>query len=155
MTDNLLGMPVTHLPADPAADVLAGLREGPGHGSPEHAGSAADGMPFAALESVAAAYPASSLAWALLAEASLDADQPVAAYAYARTGYHRGLDSLRRAGWRGQGPIPWAHEPNRGFLRALAALARAARIIGETEEEARCGTFLRDSSREAADALGF
>jgi len=155
VTDNLLGMPRTQLPADPAADVVAGLQQGPGHGSPADSGSVGDGMPLAALESVAAAYPASSLAWALLAEAALDASQPVAAYAYARTGYHRGLDALRRAGWRGQGPIPWEHEPNRGFLRALAALARAARVIGEHEEETRCGTFLRDSSREAADALGF
>jgi len=135
-------MPATLLPVDPAADIVAGLREGPGHGSPDHA------------ESVAAAYPTSSLAWALLAEGALDADHPVTAYAYARTGYHRGLDSLRKAGWRGQGPIPWEHEPNRGFLRALAALARAARVIGESEEEARCAGFLRESSREAADALG-
>ena len=153
MTSNLLGMPATLLPVDPAADIVAGLREGPGHGSPDHAGSAAEGMPHAALESVAAAYPTSSLAWALLAEGALDADHPVTAYAYARTGYHRGLDSLRKAGWRGQGPIPWEHEPNRGFLRALAALARAARVIGESEEEARCAGFLRESSREAADAL--
>ena len=43
-------------------------------------------------------------------------------YAYARTGYHRGLDQLRRSGWKGAGPVPWSHEPNRGFLRALAAL---------------------------------
>ena len=111
-------------------------------------------MPSARLEGIAAAYPASSLAWALLAEAALADEAPVAAYAYARTGYHRGLDALRRAGWRGQGPIPWSHEPNRGFLRAVAALARAARVIGETEEEARCSAFVREASREAADALG-
>ena len=82
------------------------------------------------------------------------AAHPVEAYAYARTGYHRGLDALRRAGWRGQGPMPWSHEPNQGFLRALAALNRAARAIGETEEEQRTATFLRDSSREAAETLG-
>ena len=40
-------------------------------------------------------------------------------YAYARTGYHRGLDALRKAGWRGTGPVPWSHAPNQGFLRAL------------------------------------
>jgi len=137
MTTNhdLLGMPPTHLPEDPAAALIAAGEERPGR--------------------VAAAHPASSLAWAVLAEAALEAEHPVQAYAYARTGYHRGLDALRRAGWRGQGPIPWEHEPNRGFLRALAALARAARVIGEHEEETRCGTFLRDCSREAADALGF
>ncbi|NEE37508.1 DUF3151 family protein, partial [Streptomyces sp. SID7982] len=46
------------------------------------------------------------------------------------------------------------HEPNRGFLRALHALARAAGAIGETEEHERCTTFLRDSSPTAADILG-
>jgi hypothetical protein len=50
--------------------------------------------------------------------------------------------------------VPWSHEPNRGFLRALAALSRAAGEIGEVEEEQRCRQFLRDSSPEAADALG-
>jgi hypothetical protein len=104
--------------------------------------------------SVAAAYPSSSAAWAYLAEDALAEGRDVEAYAYARTGYHRGLDALRRAGWRGQGPIPWSHESNRGFLRALAALHKAAGAIGETDEEERTGTFLRDSSREAADALG-
>ena len=153
MTSNLLGMPATLLPVDPAADIVAGLREGPGHGSPGHVGSPADRMPLAALESVAAAYPTSSLAWALLAEAALDANQPVTAYAYARTGYHRGLDALRKSGWRGQGPIPWEHEPNRGFLRCLHALARAARQIGEDDEATRCTLFLRESSHTAADAL--
>ena len=105
---------------------------------------------------VAAVHPASSLAWAVLAEDALaDGDRDVEAYAYARTGYHRSLDSLRKSGWRGQGPVPWSHEPNRGFLRALAALARAARAIGESDEEARCAQFLRDSSPEGARELGF
>ena len=80
-------------------------------------------------------------------------EELVAGYAYARTGYHRGLDQLRRAGWKGNGPIPWDHEPNRGFLRALHALGRAAGAIGETEEEARCQIFLADSSAAAVVAL--
>ena len=83
---------------------------------------------------VAAAHPASSLAWAVLAEQALERGQRgdvIAAYAFARTGYHRGLDALRRNGWRGSGAVPWEHEPNRGFLRAVWALARAAREIGE------------------------
>lgn len=88
--------------------------------------------------------PAASLPWAVLAEAAL-ADDPVAAYAYARTGYHRGLDALRRAGWRGTGPVPADHRPNQGFLRALLALADAADAIGETEEGDRCRRFLADS----------
>ena len=98
---------------------------------------------------VAARFPAFSLAWALLAEDALDRDRPVEAYAYARTGYHRSLDALRRNGWKGHGPVPWSHEPNRGFLRCLAALARAAGDIEETDEEQRCWTFLADSSKEA------
>ena len=130
--DNLLGIPETRLPEDPAA---ARLDEG------------------AAAADVAAAHPTSSLAWAVLAESALDEGRTIEGYAYARTGYHRALDSLRRNGWRGQGPVPWSHEPNRGFLRALAALARAAGEIGEDDEHERCKQFLRDSSAEAADEL--
>ena len=81
------------------------------------------------------------------------AGDPVMAYAYARTGYHRGLDQLRRSGWRGNGPIPWEHEPNRGFLRSLYMLGRAADAIGEDDEAQRCDQFLRDSSAAAATAL--
>lgn len=123
--ENLLGGPApTLLPGDgPDAAVRAAL---------------ADGVEPRA---VVAAAPASSLVWALLSEASDDA---VAAYAYARTGYHRGLDALRRAGWRGQGPVPVDHVPNQGFLRALLALADAADAIGETTEADRCRQFLVD-----------
>lgn len=135
---NLLEPPATRLPDDPAATLLA-------------AGSSA--------YEAAARHPQSSLAWAVLAEQGLlvavgEPTRAVAAYAFARTGYHRGLDALRRAGWKGAGPIPWGHEPNRGFLRALGALARAAETLGEADEAARCRKFLRDSSAEAADALG-
>lgn len=103
---------------------------------------------------VAAAHPASSLAWSVLADRAFERGAPVESYAYARTGYHRGLDQLRRAGWRGQGPIPWEHEANRGFLRALHALGRAAGAIGETDEAERCRQFLADSSATAAKVLG-
>ena len=103
---------------------------------------------------VAAAHPTSSLAWALLAEAALDRGETVMAYAYARTGYHRGLDALRRSGWKGYGPVPWAHEPNRGFLRALHALGRAAAGIGEEPEADRIRQFLADSDPAAVEALG-
>lgn len=114
---------------------------------------------------VAAAHPAASIAWAHLAEAALarggaEGDTQVvnhdivAAYAFARTGYHRGLDLLRRNGWKGFGPVPWSHEPNRGFLRSVAALARAARAVGETEEYARCLDLLEDCDPRAAGELG-
>jgi hypothetical protein len=103
--------------------------------------------------SVAADFPGYSAAWAALAERAMRDGDPVATYAYARTGYHRGLDQLRRAGWKGHGPIPWEHEPNQGFLRALHMLAVAAAAIGENDEAARCREFLRDSSPTAAAAL--
>lgn len=131
--DNLMGIPETLLPEDGAA---ARLEQGV---DPRE---------------VAAAQPTSSLAWAELAEHALSEGDDLEAYAFARTGYHRGLDALRRSGWKGQGPIPWSHEPNRGFLRALAALSHAAGRIGETDEERRCADFLRDSSVEAARELG-
>jgi hypothetical protein len=119
-------------------------------GSPEPEGLVAAGAPAA---DIAARYPAFSLAWAMLAESALAAGGFVEAYAYARTGYHRGLDALRRNGWKGHGPIPWSHEPNRGFLRSLAALARAAGAIGEDGEADRCWQFLADSSAEAYASL--
>jgi hypothetical protein len=74
---------------------------------------------------------------------------PEGADADARTGYHRGLDALRRAGWRGRGPIPVDHGPNQGFLRALLALAEAAEAIEEDEEAERCAQFLVDSGTSA------
>ncbi|MEZ0076585.1 DUF3151 domain-containing protein [Planotetraspora sp. GP83] len=102
---------------------------------------------------VAARFPAYPAAWAILADDSFASGHAVTSYAFARTGYHRGLDQLRRAGWKGHGPIPWEHEPNRGFLRCLYALGRAAQAIGEKDEAERCAQFLRDSSQAAADAL--
>src|ERR1700733_848863 len=127
---NLFGEPpATLLPSQPDAEALVASGAAPAE--------------------VAAKYPSFALAWAMLAEAALDANDPVAAYAYARTGYPRSLDALRRSGWKGHGPVPWSHEQNRGFLRCLAALATAAGLIGETEEEQRCWSFLADSSPEA------
>lgn len=132
---NLLGEPpATELPDEPAPrEALA-------------AGQSA--------AQVAADHPTSSLAWALLAEEALAGGRTIEGYAYARTGYHRGLDALRRSGWRGHGPVPWEHQPNRGFLRALHALAVAAERIGEDEEATRCRTFLADCSPAAVAALG-
>ncbi len=102
---------------------------------------------------VAGAHPARSLPWAVLAEQALTDGEAVQAYAYARVGYHRGLDALRAAGWRGSGPVLWSHEPNRGFLRALAALGAAAEAIGEDAERRRCATFLGDCDPDAAAAM--
>ena len=129
----MAGPPPTLLPVDPASVEL-------GEGRP-----AAD---------VVRAHPESPVAWATLGEeARTAAADDLTVYAYARVGYHRSLDLLRRNGWKGHGPVPWEHEPNRGFLRALALLSQAADAIGETAEAERCASFLRDSSPEAYDAL--
>jgi hypothetical protein len=102
---------------------------------------------------VAARFPTHSGAWAALADRAFGAGNVIESYAYARVGYHRGLDALRRNGWKGHGPVPWSHEPNRGFLRSLHALGRAAAAIGETDEAERCRTFLDDSDPAATSNL--
>jgi hypothetical protein len=130
---NLLGPEPTLLPVDPAAAELDGGAEP---------------------AKVAAAHPTSSLAWAVLAERALADGETITGYAFARTGYHRGLDQLRRSGWKGFGPVPWSHTPNQGFLRALGALQKAAAAIDETDEAERCRVFLSDSDPAAAAALG-
>jgi Protein of unknown function (DUF3151) len=131
---NLLGgPPATYLPAHEEADAALRAGEAP--------------------EKVAARFPAYSAAWAALAARAFGQGDPVTAYAFARTGYHRGLDQLRRAGWHGHGPVPWEHEPNRGFLRALHLLGVSAAAIGEDDEAERCEQFLRDSSATAAAEL--
>jgi hypothetical protein len=132
---NLLGEPpATYLPDNDEAAAALNAGEAP--------------------EKVAARFPAYSAAWAALAERAYGQGDPVTAYAYARTGYHRGLDQLRRAGWKGHGPVPWEHQPNRGFLRSLHMLGAAAAAIGEDDEAKRCAQFLRDSSATAAAELG-
>ncbi|WP_420369691.1 DUF3151 domain-containing protein [Curtobacterium sp. L1-20] len=137
MPENLLPNPTTNpatlLPAEP--EVTAVLE--------------AD----APVASVVVSYPSSSLAWALLADEAWDRGATLESYAYARVGYHRGLDALRRAGWRGAGPVPWSHEPNRGVLRALFALRRAASAIEEPGEPERLTDFLNASDPEALPAL--
>ena len=101
----------------------------------------------AAVAEVAARDPRCLQAWAALAELAND---PIEKYAYARVGYHRGLDALRASGWRGSGYVRWRHESNRGFLRSLDALRTAAASIGEVDEEQRCELFLRQLDPEWA-----
>jgi hypothetical protein len=98
----------------------------------------------AAVVEVAARHPTCLAAWATLGELALHDGRPVEAYAYFRVGYHRGLDRIRHAGWRGTGQVPWSSEGNRGFLRSLSGLAQAATTIGEQDEAARCHQFLTD-----------
>lgn len=123
--ENLLGgPPPTLLPADPEVDA-----------------EFASGVDA---DQVARDHPSSSLAWAVLADQAWAESRVIESYAFARVGYHRGLDALRRNGWKGHGPVPWGHEGNRGFLRCLIALGRAANAIGETAEVERIDAFIDD-----------
>ena len=106
-------------------------------------------------------HPESPLAWAILAEQALEGastnsttdQEKLQAYAFARTGYHRGLDRLRAHGWKGFGPVPWSHEPNHGVLRVIAALALAAQLIGEDSEYERCRALLTDADSSCVEVL--
>src|SRR5439155_15844039 len=93
-----------------------------------------------AVRSVVARWPTFLDAWARLGALARD---DVEAYACFRVGYHRGLDRLRQAGWRGSGYVRWRHPSNRGFLRALDGLRARADEIGAVDEAERCDQFLR------------
>jgi hypothetical protein len=124
------GPPETVLP-DPPADVTAALEDALGTTDPQ--------ARRAAVSAVVARWPRFLDGWARLGELARD---PVEAYACFRVGYHRGLDRLRRNGWRGTGYVRWEHPENRGFLLALDGLARAAAALGEADEAERCRLFV-------------
>ncbi|GLK15739.1 DUF3151 domain-containing protein [Herbiconiux flava] len=138
-SENLLGLPETRLTEEPGvAEAVAGA-----------VGYDVDEV----LEATVKAHPTSSLAWATLADRAFSRGETLQAYAFARVGYHRGLDALRKAGWRGQGPVPWSHEPNRGVLLSLYLLRRAAEAIGETDEVTRLTEFLQGADPRAVAAI--
>jgi Protein of unknown function (DUF3151) len=109
-----------------------------------------DASPKEAVGHVVAGWPRFLDAWARLGAL---ADDPVESYAYFRIGYHRGLDALRGAGWRGRGFVRWSEESNRGFLRALAGLGRAAASISETDEVERIAQFLDQLDPDRPDGI--
>ena len=115
------GLPETVLPADPLD------------------GAFSDASTYEDVAARVAQHPRSLVGWAALAERATD---PMARYAFFRVGYHRGLDALRAAGWRGSGYVRGEHPANLGFLRCLDGLRRAAAGIGEKDEEDRCAQFL-------------
>jgi hypothetical protein len=101
-----------------------------------------DAADAAALQRIVRDDPLCLEAWALLGRLAYESGDDVAAYAYSRVGYHRGLDVLRSNGWRPDREVRWAYEGNRGFLLALHGLMRAAAAIGEGVEARRCREFL-------------
>ena len=124
------GLPETVLPTEPPS-VLEALREAAAQPGERRRHAVSD---------VVRAHPGSLGAWAALGSLARD---DVEAYACFRVGYHRGLDALRGAGWKGSGLVRWSHPENRGFLRCLDGLRSAAGAIGEHVEEERCAQFLR------------
>ncbi|PSO51671.1 MAG: DUF3151 domain-containing protein [Actinobacteria bacterium QS_5_72_10] len=124
----------THFPPEPA-EAVAAL---------EAAASAAGDERDRLLRQAVATWPTLLDGWARLAQEALARNEVVEAYAYARVGYHRGLDRARQAGWRGAGPVPGDHPPNQGFVRSVWMLGRAAAGIGESDEAQRCQDLLAD-----------
>jgi hypothetical protein len=94
-----------------------------------------------AVEQVVAANPTLIAGWAELAAFGAT---PIERYAYARVGYHRGLDTLRGHGWGGTGFVRWSQPTNRQFLTCLVRLRAAAAEIGEVDEVQRITEFLHD-----------
>lgn len=107
----------------------------------------ADATDRVSIASIVADHPDCLDAWAALGEdrevSAASIADIVDAYAGFRIGYHRGLDSLRKNGWRGSGYVRWSDDSNRGFLRCLDGLRRMAERIGEDDEQTRCAEFLR------------
>jgi hypothetical protein len=134
-----IGKPEVALPADPADSA----QQATAAFEAWQAGRSDAATCRTQLNELAARYPSSLTTWASLGELSLP-DDVVAAYAFFRTGYHRGLDKARAAGWNGSQHLSWEQESNRGFLRCLNGLRRAATAIGETAEAARSRDFLLD-----------
>ena len=131
---NLLGPEPTLLPGRPGRG-----RARPGHRPAE----------------VAAAHPTSSIAWAVLAEQALADGLTITGYAYARTGYHRGLDQLRRIGLEGlrAGAVVARAQPRLPARARRAAPGRRRRSARPTRPSA-AAIFLADSDPAAAAALG-
>lgn len=88
--------------------------------------------------------PAHLPAWAELSQLAYDSSDDVSSYAFARVGYHRGLDAMRASGWRPGSNLAWEHSSNQGFLLSLFCLMRAAAAMGEGVEARRCREFLLD-----------
>ena len=134
VSDNLLGIPETRLPVDPAAAKLE-RRASPPTRWPRH--TRPRRWPGRRWPRTRSPTAAPSRATPTPAPATTAA-----------------LDSLRKNGWRGQGRCRGSTSRTAGFLRALAALARAAGAIGETDEEravrrSSCATRARDRGARA------
>ena len=128
---------------DSAVTLSRGLPETVLPGPPEEwqealaaAAAATGAQPKSAVAAVAAAHPRYLEAWASLAET---VDDDVESYAYARVGYHRGLDALPRGGlaWLGLRPLAPRDQPG------LPPLARGPAPGRTGDRRGRRGGALR------------
>lgn len=117
------GLPETVLPPDPLDGALNDV----------------EGMAYDDVAALVARNPRSLIGWATLGEMATDR---MVRYAFFRVGYHRGLDALRGAGWRGSGYVRGEHRSNAGFLRCVEGLGASAADIGEADEAERCAQFV-------------
>jgi hypothetical protein len=107
----------------------------------QRAEKAPEGERLQAVGEVVASAPTFLAGWATLAALGRE---PIERYAYARVGYHRGLDALRGSGWGGTGLVRWSQPTNRPFLTCVVRLRAAAAEIGEVAEVKRLTEFLQD-----------
>ena len=91
------------------------------------------------INEIAGNFPASIEVWKTVAMNGRDIIESYAAF---RVGYHRGLDALRKNGWRGSGYVRWRHPSNRGFLECLLGLQKISEEIRALEEADRCRIFV-------------
>ncbi|WP_448811518.1 DUF3151 family protein [Agromyces bauzanensis] len=103
----------------------------------------------ASVASVVAQHPSSPLAWAELADLADSEGNAIGAFAFAAVAVDLAREQLTASGWTPGGPVPWADEPNRAYLRALDAQRRAAHQLGLDDRAARLADELAAADSEA------
>ena len=133
------GLPETILPAE-NSEILDGIEEALSFAAPsEITDPVVISQVIMKLLSLVEVNPESIAIWTQLGVLS---PERMKGYAFFRLAYHRGLDALRKNGWRGSGFVRWEHPSNRSFLRALHGLQILSKEIGDEEEAIRCHHFL-------------
>ncbi len=96
-----------------------------------------------------AEHPSSPLAWAELADLADSEGRFIEAFAYAAVAVDLAREVLVASGWSQGDALPWSHEPNRAYLRALDAQRRAAEHLGVGERARRLADELASADPEA------
>ncbi|WP_353807904.1 DUF3151 family protein [Agromyces sp. SYSU T00194] len=98
---------------------------------------------------IVGAHPQSPLAWAELADIADSEGRVTDSYASATVAVDRAREALREVGWQPGDAVPWAHEPNRAYLRALDAKRRAANVLGIAAEAVAAAEELAAADADA------